>query len=77
VSHSLLGNVTKLTLSLLISYIYMELLLKPEILMSYIYIYIYIYRSTFGNAESRLFLFAAKCSNTESMQKVFLCHNCV
>jgi hypothetical protein len=45
--------------------IYMELLVKPEILTSYIY------GPTFGNAESRLFLFAAHCFNTESMQKVF------
>jgi hypothetical protein len=37
----------------------MELLVKPEILTSYIY------RSTFGNAEIRLFLFAAQCSNTQ------------
>jgi hypothetical protein len=37
------------------SYIYMELLVKPEILTSYIY------GPTFGNAESRLFLFAAQC----------------
>src|SRR5215510_13292519 len=46
-------------------------LLKPEILASYIY------GPTSGNAESRLFLFAAQCFNTESMQKVFLCHSCV
>jgi hypothetical protein len=42
----------------------MELLVKPENLMSYIY------GPTFGNAESRLFLFAAKCFNIESLQKV-------
>jgi hypothetical protein len=36
----------------------MELLVKPEILTSYIYV------PTFGNAESRLFLFAAQCFNT-------------
>jgi hypothetical protein len=42
----------------------MELLVKPEILTSYVY------RLTFGNAESRLFLFAAQCYTTESMQKV-------
>jgi hypothetical protein len=41
----------------------MELLVKPEILTSYIY------RPTFGNSEIRLFLFAAQCFNTESMQK--------
>jgi hypothetical protein len=34
---------SRLTLSLLMSYINMELLAKPEILTSYIYIYIYIY----------------------------------
>jgi len=38
---------------------------------------VYIYGPTFGNAESRLFLFAAQCFNTESMQKVFLCHSCM
>jgi hypothetical protein len=61
-----------LTLSLLMSYIcvYLELLVKPEILM-------YVYGLAFGNAESRLFLFAAQCYNTESMQKVFLWHSCV
>jgi hypothetical protein len=31
----------------------------------------------FGNAESHLFLFVAQCFNTESMQKVILCHSCV
>jgi hypothetical protein len=40
----------------------MELLLKPEILRSYIC------EPTFGNAESRLFLFAAQYFSTESMQ---------
>jgi hypothetical protein len=35
------------------------------------------YGPTFGNAESRLFLFAAQCFNTESMQKVILWHSCV
>jgi hypothetical protein len=49
-------------------YIYMQLLVKPENLTSYKY------GPTFGNAESRLFLFAAKCFKTESMQKVILCH---
>jgi hypothetical protein len=49
----------------------MELLVKPEMLTSYIY------GPTFGNAESRLFLFAAQCSNIESMQKIVLCHSCV
>jgi hypothetical protein len=58
-------------------YIYMELHVKPEILTSYIRIYIYIYGPTFGNAESRLFLFAAQCFNTESMQKVIVSQLCV
>jgi hypothetical protein len=43
----------------------MALLVKPEILTSYIY------GHTFGNPESRLFLFVAQCFNIESMQKVF------
>jgi hypothetical protein len=47
----------------------MELLVKPEILTSYIY------GPTFGNAESRLVLIAAKSFNIESMQKVFLCQS--
>jgi hypothetical protein len=44
---------------------YMELLVKPEILTSYVY------GPTFGNAEIRLFLFVAQCFNTESMQKAY------
>ena len=48
-----------LTLSLLMSYIYMELPVGPELLMSYIY------RHTFDNANSYLFLFPAGCINTE------------
>jgi hypothetical protein len=47
----------------------MELRVNPEILTSYIY------GPTFSNAESRLFLFAAKCFKTESMQNVILCHS--
>jgi hypothetical protein len=42
----------------------MELLVKPEMLTSYIH------GPTFGNAESRLFIFAAQCFNIESTQKV-------
>jgi hypothetical protein len=49
----------------------MELLVKSEILTSYVY------GLTFGNAESRRFLFAAQCFNIESMQKDLLCHSCV
>jgi hypothetical protein len=44
----------------------MELLVKTAILT------LYMYGRTFGNAESRLFLTAAQCFNTESMQKVIL-----
>jgi len=49
----------------------MELLVKPEILTSYMC------GPMFGNAESHFFLFAAQCFNTESMQSGFLCHSCV
>jgi hypothetical protein len=47
------------------------IVVKPEILTSYVY------GPTFGNADSRLFLFAAQCFNIELMQKVFLCRSCV
>jgi hypothetical protein len=47
----------------------MELLVKPEILTSYIH------GHTFGNTESRVFLFAAQYFNTESMQNVIQCHS--
>jgi ABC-type cobalt transport system substrate-binding protein len=49
----------------------MELLVKPEILTSYIF------GPTFGNVESLLFIIAAQFFNTESMQKVILWHSCV
>jgi uncharacterized membrane protein len=63
---------SNLTLSLLMTYIlYTELLVKTEILTSFIS------GLTFGNAESRLSLFAAQCFNIELMQKVFLYHSCV
>jgi hypothetical protein len=56
-------------------YIYIErereLLVKLEILKSYIF------GTTFGNAESRPFLFAAQSFNTESKKKVTLWHSCV
>ena len=51
--------------------LYMELLVKPEMLTSYMY------GPTYGNAESRLFLFAEKSFNTESMPSGFQCHSCV
>jgi hypothetical protein len=47
----------------------MELLVKQEIVTSYIY------GPMFGNGESRLFLLATQCFNIESMQKVFLCRS--
>jgi hypothetical protein len=50
---------------------YMELLVRSEILTSYMY------GPTFDNSESHLFLFAAQCFNIESMQKVFLYHSCL
>jgi hypothetical protein len=34
-------------------------------------------RPTFGNADSRLFLFSAQCLNTESILKGFQCYPCV
>jgi hypothetical protein len=43
----------------------MELLVKAEILTSSMY------GPTFGSDEIRLFLFAAPCFNTESMQKAY------
>jgi hypothetical protein len=38
---------------------------------------VYIYGPTFGNAKRRLFVIAAQCFNTESMQKVILWHSCM
>jgi hypothetical protein len=49
----------------------MELFVMTEILTSYIY------GPMFGNPESRIFVFAAQCFNTESVQKVILYHSCV
>jgi hypothetical protein len=41
-------------------------------------VYIYIYGPTFGNAESRLFLFAAKYFNTEINAESYpVAHLCV
>jgi hypothetical protein len=60
------------------SYIYGATCKARNFNVVYIYIYTqYIYGPTFGKAESRLFLFAAQCFNTESMQKVILWHSCV
>jgi hypothetical protein len=49
----------------------MELFVRPAILTSYIYIYIYTYihGHTFGNAESRLFLYAAQCFKLNQRRK--------
>jgi hypothetical protein len=72
-SSGLFPGVCSLTLSLLMSYIYGA----PCKSRNFNVVYIYMYEPTFGNAESRLFLFAAQCFNIESMQKVFLWHSCV
>jgi hypothetical protein len=61
----------RLTLSLLMSYIYGAPCTASNFNV------VYIYGPTFGKAESRLFLFAAQCINIVSTQKVFLCHSCV
>jgi hypothetical protein len=50
---------------------YTELLVNPEILTSYIY------GLTFGNAESRLFLFAAQFFNTINAESYPVAHFCV
>jgi hypothetical protein len=66
--------------------IFDDCLLTLSLPMSYIYgapckarnfNVVFLHGPTFGNAESRLFLFAAQCFNIESMQKVFLCHSYV
>jgi hypothetical protein len=61
------------SLSLLISYIYGAPCKARN--FNLVYSYIYIYGPMFENAESRLFLLAAQCFNTESMQKVILWHS--
>jgi len=65
------GSYRALTLSLLMSYIYEA----PSKARNFNVVYKY--GPTFGSAESRLFLFAAPCFNTESMQRGFRCHSCV
>jgi hypothetical protein len=59
------------------SYIYGAPFKARNFNVVYIHIYILVYGPTFGNTESRLFLFAAQCFNTESMQIVILWHSCV
>ena len=54
----------RLTLRLLMSYIYMELLVKPEILTSYIY------GSTFGNAETVSFYLLYNVSTLNQCREV-------
>jgi hypothetical protein len=61
----------RLTLSLLMSYIYGVLCKARNFNV------LYIYGPTFGKAVSRLFLFVVLCFNTESMQKLFLCYSFV
>jgi hypothetical protein len=56
-----------------LAYCHMELLVKARN-VNVVYTP---YGPTFGNAESRLFLFAAQCFNTESVQKVILWYSCV
>ena len=53
-----------LTLRLLMSYIYMELLVKPEMLTSYIY------ESTFGNAETVSFYLLHNVSTLNQCREV-------
>jgi hypothetical protein len=52
-------------------YVYMELLVKPEMLTSYIY------GPTVGNAESCLVLFAAQCFNTINAESYPVAQLCV
>ena len=56
--------VLKLTLRLLMSYIYMELLVKPEMLTSYIY------GLTFGNAETVSFYLPHNVSTLNQCREV-------
>ena len=61
---------TQLTLRLLISYIYGAPSRARNANIVYIWTYVW-------QRWKSLFLFAAQCFNTESMQKGFLCHICV
>jgi len=59
-----LGSDNCLTLKLLMSYIYMELLVKPEMLTSYIY------GPTFGNAETVSFYLLHNVSTLNQCREV-------
>ena len=63
-----------LTLRLLISYIYIYIYGTPSKARNDNVVYIWTYVWPRWNS---LFLFAAQCFNTESMQRGFLCHICV
>ena len=64
----------RLTLRLLMSYIYIYIYGAPSKARSanVVYIWTYVWQRL-----NSLFLFAAQCFNTESMQRGFLCHICV
>ena len=59
-----------LTLRLLMSYIYGAPSKARNVNVVYIWTYVW-------QRCNSLFLFAAQCFNTESMQRGFLCHICV
>ena len=63
-SRALLEKIRRLTLRLLISYIYMELLVKPEMLTSFIY------GPTFGNAETVSFYLLHNVSTLNQCREV-------
>ena len=65
---------TRLTLRLIMSYIYIYIYGAPSKARTANVVYIWTYVWQRWNS---LFLFAAKCFNTESMQRGFLCHICV
>jgi hypothetical protein len=71
VTQNVVVYASRLTLSLLMSYIYGDSCKARNFNV------VYIYGPTFDNPESRLFLFAVQCFNTELMQKVILWHSCV
>jgi hypothetical protein len=65
------------TLSLLMSYIYGAPSKARNFNVVCVCVYIYIYGPTFGNAESRLFVFAAQCFNTINAEWFSLSQLCV